>query len=405
MYYKELINIIILLFPLTCYIIYLGQNKYSSRKDKQNKDLFLDLALLTSLYLYIKYVINTNNYNMIILMNIPLLISIIKERKVTTIILSTFIIITYHLYFNYGIIYLLSEYILYYLLCNMTKDKKNIIKIVLYFTIIKIFIPILYTSQIIIADRLVFLILSILVLYLFQIGESIMDMNLDIKKLKKDKIINDSIFKITHEIKNPIAVCKGYLDMFDANDIEKSEKYSKVIKDEIERTLELLKDFLNFSKIDIQKEEIDISMLLDEIYDKFCNYIQASGINLEYQNIDDEIYVDGDYKRLKQVLINLIKNSMEAIKEKNNSNGNINLTGKIENSDYVITLLDNGVGIDSNTMKDIYKPFFTTKQDGTGLGVCFSKEVIDAHNGDIKYYTDFGKWTKVIIKLPLKNSD
>ena len=85
--------------------------------------------------------------------------------------------------------------------------------------------------------------------------------------------------------------------------------------------------------------------------------------------------------------------------------GNINLTGKIENSDYVITLLDNGVGIDSNTMKDIYKPFFTTKQDGTGLGVCFSKEVIDAHNGDIKYYTDFGKWTKVIIKLPLKNSD
>lgn len=405
MYYKELINIIILLFPLTCYIIYLGQNKYSSRKDKQNKDLFLDLALLTSLYLYIKYVINTNNYNMIILMNIPLLISIIKERKVTTIILSTFIIITYHLYLNYGIIHLLSEYILYYLLCNMTKDKKNIIKIVLYFTIIKIFIPILYTSQIIIADRLVFLILSILVLYLFQIGESIMDMNLDIKKLKKDKIINDSIFKITHEIKNPIAVCKGYLDMFDANDIEKSEKYSKVIKDEIERTLELLKDFLNFSKIDIQKEEIDISMLLDEIYDKFCNYIQASGINLEYQNIDDEIYVDGDYKRLKQVLINLIKNSMEAIKEKNNSNGNINLTGKIENSDYVITLLDNGVGIDSNTMKDIYKPFFTTKQDGTGLGVCFSKEVIDAHNGDIKYYTDFGKWTKVIIKLPLKNSD
>lgn len=405
MYYKELINIIILLFPLTCYIIYLGQNKYSSRKDKQNKDLFLDLALLTSLYLYIKYVINTNNYNMIILMNIPLLISIIKERKVTTIILSIFIIITYHLYFNYGIIHLLSEYILYYLLCNMTKDKKNIIKIVLYFTIIKIFIPILYTSQIIIADRLVFLILSILVLYLFQIGESIMDMNLDIKKLKKDKIINDSIFKITHEIKNPIAVCKGYLDMFDANDIEKSEKYSKVIKDEIERTLELLKDFLNFSKIDIQKEEIDISMLLDEIYDKFCNYIQASGINIEYQNIDDEIYVDGDYKRLKQVLINLIKNSMEAIKEKNNSNGNINLTGKIENSDYVITLLDNGVGIDSNTMKDIYKPFFTTKQDGTGLGVCFSKEVIDAHNGDIKYYTDFGKWTKVIIKLPLKNSD
>lgn len=402
MYYNELISIMLILFPLMCYIIYLGGYK---GENKKNKDLFLDLSLYTSLYLYIKYIIDVENYNMIILMNIPLLISIIKDRHVTTIILSIFIITINYSCFNLNLIYLLSEYILYYLLCNMTKSKKNIFKIVIYFTLIKVFIPAIYIGNIIVFDRIIFLILAILILYMFEIGESMMDLNLNIKKLKKDKLINDSVFKITHEIKNPIAVCKGYLDMFDATDVQKSEKYVKILRDEIDRTLELLKDFLNFSKINIQKEEIDIAMLLDETYEKFQNYIEASGIQLKYGNIDDEIYIDGDYKRLKQVLINLIKNSMEAIKEKNSGYGEINLTGNIENKNYVVTLLDNGVGIDSKTMEDIYEPFFTTKQDGTGLGVCFSKEVIDAHNGDIKYYTDFGKWTKVVIKLPIKNSD
>lgn len=402
MYFNELISIILILFPLMCYIIYIGEYK---EKNNKNKDIFLDLSLFTSLYLYIKYIISVENYNMIILMNIPLLISIVKDRHITTIILSIFIIIINYSYFNLNLIYLLSEYILYYLLCNITKSKKNIFKIVLYFTLIKVFIPTIYIGSIAIFDRIIFLILAILILYLFEIGESMMDLSLNIKKLKKDKLINDSVFKITHEIKNPIAVCKGYLDMFDANDIEKSEKYVKILKDEIDRTLELLKDFLNFSKINIQKEEMDIAMLLDETYDKFQNYIEASGIQINYKNIDDEIYIEGDYKRLKQVFINLIKNSMEAIKEKNSKNGEIDLTCNIESKNYVVTLLDNGVGIDSKTMKDIYEPFFTTKQDGTGLGVCFSKEVIDAHNGDIKYYTDFGKWTKVVIKLPMKNSD
>lgn len=402
MSYNELISIILILFPLLCYIIYLGE--YSA-KNKVNRELFLDLALFTSLYFYIKYIIKIEDYNMVILMNIPLLISIIKERRITAILLTIFIVITYNIYFDLNLIHLLSEYILYYLLCGMTKDKKSILKIVLYFTLIKVFISALYTGNIIVFDRIIFFILALLILYIFEIGESMMDLNLNIKKMKKDKLINDSIFKITHEIKNPIAVCKGYLDMFDVDDSEKSEKYVKILKSEIDRTLELLKDFLNFSKINIEKEEMDAAMLLDEIYEKFQGYIEASGVKINYDNIDDEIYVQGDYKRLKQVLINLIKNSVEAIKEKNISNGKIDLTGNIQNKNYVITLHDNGTGIDSKTMNNIYKPFFTTKQDGTGLGVCFSKEVIDAHEGNINYYTDFGKWTKVVIKLPIENSD
>ena len=396
-----ILGIVLILFPLICYTIYISE--YGEDK-KKYKDLFLDLALFTAIFLYIKYSVNITEQT-IILVNIPFLIAIIKNRKLTMLISSILIISAYYYFFDYNLIYLISEYMLYYLLSVVDFGNKSIFKIVLGFSIIKMLVSYLYTGQIYFYGSILLFSLGLFILYLFNIGESIMDLNINIKKLKKEKVINDSIFKITHEIKNPIAVCKGYLDMFDPSDVDKSTRYVEILKEEINRTLELLKDFLNFSKIEIKKEEMDIEMLLEDTYEGFKNYVLASGINISFDGVDDEVYIYGDYKRLKQVFLNLIKNSMEAIKEKKINDGLIRISCKNNNDYFNITLEDNGIGIDNNTLKDMYKPFYTTKQDGTGLGVCFSKEVIDSHLGSIKYYTEYGKWTRVIINLPIKNND
>lgn len=396
------LNVILILFPLTCYIIYLGS---AGEKKEKIKNGYLDLALFTSLFLYIKYGENISNYDIFILVNIPLLIAIIKHKRGTMFILSILIILAYYYFYKFNIIYLIIEYSLYYLLLIFSKDKKNIIGVVIAFTIIKVLVSILYVYKLNISGGLIFMFISFFALYLFSVGESIMDMTINIKKLKKEKLINDSIFKITHEIKNPIAVCKGYLDMFDPKNEEKSLRYVSILKDEIDHTLELLKDFLNFSKIEINSEEIDIGMLLNEVYNDFKGYVEANGIYINYSELEDDIYIEGDYKRLKQVFINIIKNSMEAIKEKNQKDGKIEISCSVRRGEVDISLEDNGVGIDSETLKVIYEPFYTTKQDGTGLGVCYSKEVIDNHNGSINYYTEFGKWTKVVISLPIKGSN
>lgn len=402
MYSHIALNIILLLFPLTCYIIYLGS---SNEKNDTIKNSYLDLALFTSLFLYIKYGRNIDNYDVFILINIPLLISIAKHKKITTFILSVLIVLLYYCLYDFNILYIIIEYSLYCLLTIFLKDNKNITIVVLVFSLIKTILYMLIVGVLNIPSILVFMIISFFTLYLFNIGESMMNININIKKLKKEKLVNDSIFKITHEIKNPIAVCKGYLDMFDIKDEEKSSRYVKILKDEIDHTLELLKDFLNFSKIEINFEEIDIGILLDEVYNDFKNYVEASGISIKYMDIDDDIYIDGDYKRLKQVLINLIKNSMEAIKEKKMRNGEISIYCNIKNDLAIINIEDNGIGIDDETLKLIYEPFYTTKQDGTGLGVCYSKEVIDSHSGTINYFTEFGKWTRVEVSLPIKNSN
>ena len=334
MFYNMVLNIILILFPLICYILYLANVTENKEKTKEG---YLSLALYSSLFLYVRFSSTINDYTAFILVNVPLLISIIKNKNLSTFILSVLIVLLSYSIFNFNIMYLVIEYLVYFILSFVLKGKKNMLNIIIVFSVIKTVMSYVYAPNFNILGSFIFLFIIFLILYLFNIGESMMDMHLNIQRLKKEKVINDSIFKITHEIKNPIAVCKGYLDMFDVTDNEKSEKYVKILKDEIDHTLELLKDFLAFSKINIDKEEMDIGMLLDEVYSDFKNYVEANRIEFNYNNVDDDIYINGDYKRLKQVFINLIKNSMEAIKEKNERNGLISIKSIVDNNYINIT--------------------------------------------------------------------
>ena len=111
----------------------------------------------------------------------------------------------------------------------------------------------------------------------------------------------------------------------------------------------------------------------------------------------DDIYVMGDYGRLKQVFINLVKNSMEAMKD----GGKIEIRGQMVKKYYCISVIDNGSGMDKDTLSHMKEMFFTTKPRGTGLGVCLSNEIIKAHDGEMKYDSKLGEGTKVIVKLPV----
>ena len=88
---------------------------------------------------------------------------------------------------------------------------------------------------------------------------------MNIKEIERNKQIKTSLFRITHEIKNPIAVCKGYLDMFDKDNQDHFKKYIPILKDEINRTLLLLEDFLAMNKVKINKDIIDINLLIEEV--------------------------------------------------------------------------------------------------------------------------------------------
>lgn len=249
------------------------------------------------------------------------------------------------------------------------------------------------------ATCIIFIISIIIIMY--KEGIRILKVHLTYKELQQDKEIRLSLFKITHEIKNPIAVIKGYLDMINTKDKDQVERFIPIIRSEIDRLLILLEDFLALNRININSDIMDVNMLVEEQIHKFDSYIKEKNIKLKNNLLDDDVYISGDYNRLSQVVINIIKNSIEALEGIND--GYIKITTRILDNNFNLIIEDNGIGMDKETLKKFMEPFFTTKARGTGLGVSLIYEIIQSHNGCVKYTSQLGKGTKVSITLPLDN--
>jgi len=392
------LNLIYITFPYLCYCVYII---YSKSKLKEENLLFFDLSLVTSFYLCVRF--GYLDYKTAFLINIPLIISFYFNRKFVSMILILMASIYLSRIYNINIFLYIFSYLLIIILNNVIKEKQclifSVVKLLLIMTSIFLNKTLINTSNIffIIIYFAFINIFGYIFVYLYKkISQTIKIYN-SLKIIEKEKKLYESLFKITHEIKNPLAVCKGYLDMFDINNKEKSNKYINIINQEIDRTLLLLNDFSSVSKINIKKEKMDINMLLFDVCDEFT-LVYTNNIKFVYDINDEEVFIDGDYNRLKQVFINILKNSKEAIK----TSGSVTLTTKKTKTNYIITIKDTGIGMDKETMKKIGTAFYTTKKNGTGLGVCFSKEIIERHDGIITYKSKDKIGTTVRIMLPLK---
>jgi len=187
--------------------------------------------------------------------------------------------------------------------------------------------------------------------------------------------------------------------MMNTKDTKQVERYIPIIKSEIERLLSLLQDFLFINKCNMDLDIMDLNMLVEDTLDKLNPILEEKNIKLETNIIDDEIFINGDYNRLSQVVINVIKNSIEAIS--NDRKGIINISSKIKNNSYYLIVEDNGIGMTKEIISKMGNPFFTTKRRGTGLGVSLIYEIMSAHHGKIEYESEYGKGTKVTLRFPL----
>lgn len=174
------------------------------------------------------------------------------------------------------------------------------------------------------------------------------------------------------------------------------EKYIQVISNEINKTLTLMDDFLDYTKIKITKEDTDLFLLLEEVKEEIFPLLKRQNIEAKFNIPDDEVYLDLDYIRMKQVFVNIYKNSIEASKGKMK----ITLNTYKKNNLIVIKVSDNGVGMTRETLNHIGENFYTTKENGTGLGVSLSKEIVALHGGKMYYKSVYGKGTDVYIELP-----
>ena len=405
MFNNIILNLILILFPLLIYFVYICYQQIN--RSNQNIPL-IEISIVTSIYLCLKFGYFYNLDELLLFCDIPIIISYIKRKDKLSVLLSLLLLCYFHFKFNIGLYIILMslKYISFFVVYKILRKKNNNKLIITdaviqgFFTSISIYIKANNTYYHIIDIFwliIIFIIASFFVLYLFKMIDSLSGIFISIKDLEKDKQIKNSLFKLTHEIKNPLAVCKGYLQMINFDEKEKLEKYIEIIKSEIDRSLLIMADFKELNKITISKELVDLNYLVEEVYDSLSLLIIDKEIKIHFEN-NEELYVNIDYLKIKQVLINIIKNSTEAIMEK----GIISIKTYQKNKYAYIIIEDNGIGMDEESLTRINELFFTTKKNGTGLGVVLSNEIVSAHNGEIKYESKINVGTKVIIKLPIK---
>ena len=375
---KIIISMLLLTFPLFCYLFHIVTNK---NIDEKHRDLCLEFALISIYYLNVKY--QLNDLYTVLLSTIPIAFAYRKKFYLVTFIL---IFVSFILYYSNDYFLLLIMNIIMIISFSINR---NFRRYLIGFTLLSITCLIILNQSNIIY-LVAYLLLADFANYTLTKGEDLINYHIEYKDLKKEHEIRNSLFKITHEIKNPLAVCKAYIDMFDYNDIKCAQKYIPIISGEIDNLLVLLQDFLLVNKDNINFDIMDINILLEDIVRSMG---ELNRIDITLETVDEEIYINGDYNRLTQVLTNLVKNSYEANAD------DIIIRLSLTSDNVLIEIVDNGDGISELDKDKIYTPFYTTKKNGTGLGVSLSKEIIEAHNGTLEYYSN-NQGTTAKILLP-----
>ena len=215
------------------------------------------------------------------------------------------------------------------------------------------------------------------------------------------RMLGESTAKILHEINNPLTSLKGYIDLM----VKKAEfnlSYLNIIQQELQKIELLTSDLLNLSnpRNDLY-ESIAIISLVEECIELLS--VEAQRKECEFilrVDISKASYIYANRARLQQVIINLLKNSIEAIGQ-HNKVGKINIViGKVLNR-FKIVISDNGPGIKKEYLDKIFNSFFTTKESGTGLGLSISKQLIEEHNGQLLVESEEGKGTVFSIYIPV----
>ena len=213
--------------------------------------------------------------------------------------------------------------------------------------------------------------------------------------IKETSIKEVEFHRFAHEVKNPLAICNGYLEIIKQHKKDHIQEYLEIIQEEINRSLSIINDYSKAHDSKWLIEELDINCLLEEVIHTYQNiFLENNGKIILLGK--GEYYYHGDYEKLKQVFMNIIKNAYEAKEEKQLLVVVQILSYK---NYYQIIITDNGIGMDWQELEKVGSNYYTTKENGTGLGVSFCKDVILKHRGNIFYQSKKHRGTRVIITL------
>ncbi|MEK4853563.1 sensor histidine kinase [Paenibacillus sp. FSL H7-0756] len=225
--------------------------------------------------------------------------------------------------------------------------------------------------------------------------------NNELQRSEKMEIISELAASVAHEVRNPLQVTRGFLQILGERSGNKEKEYLKMAVGELDRASVIITDFLTFAKPGV--EIVDVFEVSEEL--KHVSGILLPLANLQGGSIElrlqQELQVTGSPAKFKQAFINLIKNSIESLQEE----GQIVVTAWRTGNWVIISVKDNGEGMKVSELARLGEPYYSNKTKGTGLGLMVTFRIIEAMNGTIKFNSRKGEGTEVLIKLPASTSN
>ncbi len=210
---------------------------------------------------------------------------------------------------------------------------------------------------------------------------------------------------LAHEIKNPLSTINVNLKLL-SEDLARLPYEQprgwlnrlKGVQREADRLKGILDDFLSYAgKYELALQKVDLRRLVDELADFFAPQAQAENIIMRTTSPDDPIFCNVDTKLIKQALLNLLINATQATSK----GGELILKLSAHRNQAAIEVIDTGCGIAAEDLDNIFQVYYSTKKQGSGLGLSTTRRIVREHGGSIKVESEVGKGTRFVITLPL----
>lgn len=218
-------------------------------------------------------------------------------------------------------------------------------------------------------------------------------------KFQKLEVIGDLAASTAHEIRNPLTGIKGLIQLLSEKYTDKQDQlYFKVIQDEVNRINGIVSELLLIGKPTAYHFiQFDMHDAIKEIIPIIQSETNYANVQFTFSPSNSALPIFSVKDHLKQVIINLSKNAIESMP----NGGSLDISIQKQLDFCIVQVKDNGIGIESDALKHIFDPFFTMKEDGTGLGLTVCKRIIDNIGGTISIQSKIHQGTEVTIKIPL----
>lgn len=234
--------------------------------------------------------------------------------------------------------------------------------------------------------------------------EIILNKSMFIQEMHQDRLslLGQLSAGFAHEFRNPLTAVKGFVQLLEQQvKDEATEKYFEIINRELDKLQGKINQFLFFSKVEgitEEKKSFHLEPAINEMIDLIYPRIIEEKIVVTKQ-IEQDLYICGVEEQVKQVILNILNNAVDELRMNEKREKNIHITAISKDECVELCISNNGSQIPQHIIDNIFSPFVSTKQLGTGIGLSVCKKIIDLHEGQVEVQSSEEK-TSFFIQLP-----